>query len=214
MCAWIQHIHNKLVDAESDLARGVISSSRYTKIGVYTRTVLHQLFLIMTTRYGILRRHKTDAASAAAVSALIFDTDDPHAVYYPIAAHFDGTANTVRQWAVARNQGIHAANRHHRGDGPPPAAGGQGRGRGQGRGGGNGGATGGGGGCGGGGGGRGACGGHEGGPPQCGGARGGDAHPHGDGGRGRGGGGRGGGLAAAAQIAAQLPLGGAALAAA
>jgi len=34
----------------------------------------------MTTHYGILRRYKTDAASAAAISAHIFDTDDPHAV--------------------------------------------------------------------------------------------------------------------------------------
>jgi len=41
LCAWIQHIHNKLADDESDLARGVISSSRSTNIGVYTRAALH-----------------------------------------------------------------------------------------------------------------------------------------------------------------------------
>ena len=45
-CAWVQHIHNRLLDTEVARLRGELSARELLNEVIYTRAALHQLYLI------------------------------------------------------------------------------------------------------------------------------------------------------------------------
>lgn len=93
-------MQNDLAEGESDVERGRVSNRRYAKLADETRVGLHHLFLMTTTRYGLLKKYWTDGSHAAAIQNGVFNNDDSPAVYDPINYYFVDTSHAVQQYAV------------------------------------------------------------------------------------------------------------------
>lgn len=105
-------MHNTLADAESDQERGRISSRRFVKVAAQARVGLRQLFLMTTTRCGLLKKYRTYGSHAAAIQNVVFNNDDSQAVYDPFNAYFPDTSHAVQKYTVTHNHGTAAGNRN------------------------------------------------------------------------------------------------------
>lgn len=87
-CAWVQTIHNRLLQAEVDRLQGELTARELLNEVIYTRAALHQLFLILVTRYTVLSERASNPTLAANLQDLLLAPDDRDSIYRPTTFFF------------------------------------------------------------------------------------------------------------------------------
>lgn len=103
-CAWVQTLHNRLLDAEVDRLRGELSARELLNEVIYTRASLHQLFLILVTRYTVLSEQQTNPTLAANLQDLLLAPDDRDSIYRPTTSFLESSVLAHRTFAISREQ--------------------------------------------------------------------------------------------------------------
>lgn len=103
-CAWVQTVHNRLLDAELNRLDGELTARELLNEVIYTRASLHQLFLILVTRYRVLSEQSTNPTLAANLQDLLLAPDDAESIYCPTMSFFQSSVLAHRTFAVSREQ--------------------------------------------------------------------------------------------------------------
>jgi len=120
-CAWTQALHNRLLVAETDRLDGQLSARQLLNEVIYARTALHQLFLILVTRYTVLQSQASSPTLAANLQDLLLTPDERDAVYCPTTDFFAPSVYSQRGFAVSREQAEYVQGRLRPRRGNPPS---------------------------------------------------------------------------------------------
>jgi len=127
-CAWLQAIHNRLLDAEVSRLRGELSVRELLNEVIYTRAALHQLYLIFSTHYRVLAEQSSNPTLSPNVQDLLLAPADSDSVYSPTTSIFESSVLAHRAYSISREQALHVQSRLHPQRGclsaPPPPPGG------------------------------------------------------------------------------------------
>lgn len=104
-CAWVQTVHNRLLEAELDRLNGALSARELLNEVIYTRASLHQLFLILVTRYRVLAEQSSNPTLAANLQDLLLAPDDADGIYCPTTSFFQSAALPPRVCDIPRTSG-------------------------------------------------------------------------------------------------------------
>jgi len=110
-CAWTQVLHNRLLDVETDRLDGQLSAWQLLNELIFTRTAVHQLFLIFVIRYTVLQSQASNPALAANLQDLLLAPEDREAEYCPTKDFFAAAGYSKRAFAVSRELADHVQAR-------------------------------------------------------------------------------------------------------
>lgn len=100
----MQHLHNRLLEAETDRLAGELTARGLLQEVIYSRAALHQLYLILVTRYTVLQPQTDNPTLAANLQDLLLEPDDRDAIYRPTTDFFASTVLAHRAFFVSREQ--------------------------------------------------------------------------------------------------------------